>query len=104
MSSVPEPGNVEPSGRKESKVPSPAATTGLVLGIVSVVLNPFLVVGIGAVAGFGAIIASAMGLNRASLMSAHGYAPVGKGKAIGGIVLGLVGILASMLIKNALIW
>ena len=98
MSSVPESGNVERSDRDEPKVPSPAATTGLVLGIVSVVLNPFLLVAIGA------IIASMMGLNRASLMAQHGYAPVGKGKAIGGLVLGLVGLLVSFTIKPTPFW
>jgi hypothetical protein len=82
--------------REETRGRNTAATVGFVLGIVSVVVNPVLLVGIGAI-GF-----SAFGFNRASLMSQFGYAPIGKRKAILGMILGLVGILESVMYKGSL--
>ena len=73
-----------------------AATVGFALGIVSVVVNPVLLVGIGAIA------VSAFGFNRASLMSQFGYAPIGQRKAILGMILGLLGIIASVAFKGSL--
>jgi len=71
------------------------ATVGLVLGIVALVVNPVLLV------GAAAIIVSGVGLNRANLMSQFGYAPIGKRRAIAGVVLGLLGIVASMALKSS---
>lgn len=73
-----------------------AATVGLVLGVVSLVVNPVLLMGIGAVG------VSAFGFNRAALMGQFGYAPIGKRKAVLGVLLGLLGILESVVFKGSL--
>lgn len=75
---------------------NPAATVGLLLGIVAVVVNPVLLVGLGAVA------VSAFAYHRASLMSQFGYAPVGRRKAVLGVALGLLGTLGSIAFKGSL--
>ena len=86
----------EQSSREETRGRNTAATVGFVLGIVSLVVNPVLLVGIGAIG------ASAFGFNRASLMSQFGYAPIGQRKAILGMILGLLGIIASVAFKGSL--
>lgn len=73
------------------------ALRGLLLGIASLILNPVLLVGLAA------IVVSAVGLQRAALMGDHGYSAVGRGKALGGIALGLLGTAVSILWKNALL-
>ncbi|MGV8966917.1 MAG: hypothetical protein ACOH2F_11620 [Cellulomonas sp.] len=83
-------------GRNESPGSNKLASVGLVLGIVSVIVNPLLLVGLAAIG------VSAAGVNRASLMSQFGYAPIGRGKAILGAILGLVGIIASVAFKGSL--
>ncbi|RYV50116.1 hypothetical protein [Pengzhenrongella frigida] len=103
-SAVPEPGRSAPDrpaasgdcAREETTGRNTAATVGLVLGLVSVVVNPILLVGIAAI-GF-----SAFGYNRASLMSQFGYAPIGKRKAVLGMILGLLGIIESVVFKGSL--
>ncbi len=72
------------------------ASIGLILGVVSIIVNPVLVIGIAAIG------VSAVGFNRASLMSQFGFAPIGRGKAILGMILGLLGIIASVAFKNSL--
>lgn len=90
MTAAPESERDQTTGRNK------AATVGLVLGIVAVVVNPILLVGIGA------IVVSAFGWNRAALMSQFGYAPVGRGRATWGLILGLVGIVESIVLKGSL--
>lgn len=89
-----------PSPRDGARDESPGrnqfASAGLILGIVSVVVNPLLL------AGLVAIGVSAVGFNRASLMSQVGYSPIGRGKAILGMILGLLGIIASVAFKGSL--
>ena len=94
MSSAP-PGPREPA-RDEAPGRNQLASVGLILGIVSVVVNPLLL------AGLAAIGVSAVGFNRASLMTQFGYAPIGRGKAILGMILGLLGIIASVAFKGSL--
>ncbi|HEY5514821.1 MAG TPA: hypothetical protein VIK12_01275 [Pengzhenrongella sp.] len=91
--SVPEP-NPDSSTERTTGRNRPA-TVGLILGIVCLAVNPVLLV------GFGAIIVSAVGLNRASLMGQFGYAQVGKRAALAGIVLGLLGIIESVVLKDS---
>ncbi|NTW41608.1 MAG: hypothetical protein HGA44_17305 [Cellulomonadaceae bacterium] len=75
---------------------NPPARLGLLLGIVAVVVNPVLLVGIAAV------VVSAVGLQRASLMGQHGVPAVGRSRALGGLVLGLVATVFSVTVKGAL--
>ena len=80
----------------ESPATNRPATVGLVLGLVCLVVNPVLLCGVAAV------IASGIGLNRASLMGQHGYSAVGRAKAWSGIGLALVGTALSILLKHGL--
>ena len=75
---------------------NPPARLGLVLGVVGIVVNPVLLVGVAA------IVVSAIGLRRAGLMGAHGYPAVGRGRALGGVALGLVATVLSIAVKRAL--
>jgi hypothetical protein len=93
-STAPEPGG--PPSDRDTAGRNTAATAGFVLGLVSVVVNPVLLVGIGAIG------VSAFAFNRASLMSQFGYAPIGRGKAILGVILGLAGIVVSVVFKGSL--
>jgi hypothetical protein len=72
------------------------ATVGLVLGIVALVFNTFLVVSLAA------LVLSVLGLNRAGQLVRAGYGPVGRGKAIAGIVLSLLGGAGTVLFKALL--
>lgn len=96
MSVVPD--SNAPGARSSDQAPgrNKPATVGLVLGIVCMVVNPILLVGVGA------IIFSTVGLNRATLMGQFGYAPVGKSAAVWGLVLGLLGIIVSIQFKGSL--
>ncbi len=69
------------------------ATAGLVLGIVAMFVDPLT---IPALLG---IIFSGIGLNRASTLSRHGYAPVGRAKAVWGLVLSILGMLGTIFFK-----
>lgn len=82
--------------RDESPRRNQLASIGLILGIVSVVVNPLLLVGIAAIG------VSAVGFHRASLMSQFGFAPIGRGKAILGMILGTLGTIASVAVKGSL--
>jgi hypothetical protein len=72
------------------------ATVGLVLGIVALVVNSF------AVASLAALVFSVLGLNRAGQLVQAGYGPVGRTKAIWGIVLSLLGGAGTVLFKGLL--
>ncbi|MDM8084414.1 hypothetical protein QUV83_06530 [Cellulomonas cellasea] len=75
---------------------NPRARAGLLLGAVSVVVNPVLLVSIAA------LIVSGLGLQRAGQMTQFGYAPVGRKQALGGLVLGTAGLIASITLKGGL--
>ena len=72
------------------------ATVGLVLGIAALLLNTFLVM---SVAG---LVFSILGLNRAGQLVSAGYAPVGRGRAIAGMLLSLLGGAGTVLFKALL--
>jgi len=66
------------------------ATNGLVFGIISLVINPFLLLGIGA------ILWGSFGVARANRWESEGNDPIGRGRAVWGIVLGGVATIFSM--------
>lgn len=72
------------------------ATAGLVLGVVAMLVNTFLLVSIAGV------VLSVIGLNRAGQLTMAGYAPVGRARAIGGLVLSLLGGAGTVLFKALL--
>ena len=72
------------------------ATAGLVLGALALLVNTFLVVSLAA------FVLSALGLVRAGRLVSAGYAPVGRGRAIVGIVLSLLGGAGTVLFKALL--
>lgn len=61
------------------------ATAGMWLGIASLVVNTFLVTSLAAV------VLCALGLTRASRFTTAGYAPVGRTRAVAGLVLAVLG-------------
>ncbi len=69
------------------------ATAGLVLGIVAMVVDPL---GIPAILG---IVFSGLGLSRAGQLQRFGYAPVGRTKAVWGLVLSILGLLGTATFK-----
>jgi hypothetical protein len=69
------------------------ATAGLVLGIVSMVGNPLAVV---SVIG---LVLSFVGLSRANRLGQHGYAPVGRKRAIWGLALSGLALLLTGTLK-----
>ncbi len=69
------------------------ATAGLVLGIVAMVVDPL---GVPAILG---IIFSGLGLSRAGQLQRFGYAPVGRTKAVWGLVLSILGLLGTATVK-----
>ncbi len=70
------------------------ATNGLVFGIISLLINPFLLFGIGA------ILWGSFGVARANKWEREGNDPIGRRRAIWGIVLGGVGTIFSMALKG----
>jgi Protein of unknown function (DUF2510) len=72
------------------------ATAGLALGVLALVVNTFLVVSLAA------FVLSALGIARAGQLVSAGYAPVGRGRAIAGIVLSLLGGAGTVLFKGLL--
>jgi hypothetical protein len=72
------------------------ATAGLVLGVLALVANTLMVVSIAA------LVLSAIGLNRAGQLVQAGYGPVGRARAIWGIVLALLGGAGTLLFKALL--
>lgn len=60
---------------------NPSATAGLVLGLIALVVNTLAVVSVVGIA------LSWAGLVKANRLLQHGYAPVGRQKAIAGLVL-----------------
>ncbi len=72
------------------------ATAGLTLGIIAMFLDPF------AIPALLGIIFSGIGLNRANTLSQHGYGPVGRTKAVWGLVLSILGMLGTLLFKALL--
>ncbi|MBL7253332.1 DUF2510 domain-containing protein [Actinoplanes sp. LDG1-01] len=73
------------------------ARNALVLGIISLVVNPFCLPAIVA------IVWGIVGIRRSGAFTAAGLGPVGKGQALAGLVLGAVGLLATILVKGFLI-
>ena len=84
----------QPLGRPVLK--NTHATVGLVLGIVALLANSFLLVSLAA------LVLSVLGLNRAGQLVTAGYAPVGRGRAVAGIVLSLMGGASTVLFKGLL--
>lgn len=76
---------------------NPKATAGMVLGIVSMVINPL---GIPAIVG---IVLSGLGLAGAGTLQRHGYPPVGRTKATWGMVLSILGLLGTVTFKGMLL-
>ena len=74
------------------------ATVGLALGVVGVALA---VVRGGWWTSGVAIICSAAALPRAQTLASHGYAPVGRARAFGGIALGLLGVIIAIAVDAA---
>jgi hypothetical protein len=72
------------------------ATAGLVLGVVALVVNTMLVVSLAA------FVLSVLGLNRAGQLASAGYAPVGRARAIWGLLLALLGGAGTILFKALL--
>jgi hypothetical protein len=72
------------------------ATAGLVLGVVSLLVNPFLVTSIAA------IVVGAQGLVRAGQLTTAGYAPVGRTQAVVGLVLAVLGAGGTVALKGLL--
>jgi len=64
-----------------------AANAGLVLGILSFIFS--------AVAGVIGLVLSVLGLSRAAAFAREGAGPVGRGKAVAGIILSIIGSVAS---------
>jgi hypothetical protein len=73
------------------------ATVGLLLGVVGLA-EAFV---LGAWVSLAAIICSAAALPRAQTLAAHGYAPVGRARAIAGVALGLAGVVLAMAVGAA---
>jgi hypothetical protein len=71
-----------------------AATFGLVFGIICLIVNPFLLQSIFA------MVCSGIALTRANQWENRGHSPIGRTKAIWGMCLGGVGLLASMILKG----
>lgn len=93
-------GHPEPSASPLYTPPvlrNPRARAGLILGAVSVLVNPVLLCSIAA------IVVSGLGLQRAGQMTQFGYAPVGRTQAMGGLALGAVGLIASITLKGGLL-
>ena len=72
------------------------ATVGFALGVLALLVNTFLVVSLAA------FVLSALGIARAGQFVSAGYAPVGRGRAIEGIVLSLLGGAGTVLFKALL--
>ncbi len=72
---------------------NPQATAGLVLGIVALVVNTLAVVSV--LAG----VLSVLGLTKANRLQAFGYAPVGRTKAVWGLVLAVVAFFFTAQVK-----
>lgn len=70
-----------------------AATAGLVLGIICLFVNSFLLVSIPA------FICSIVGLTKASQLEAAGFGGVGRASAVWGLVLSIVGAIATIFFK-----
>jgi hypothetical protein len=88
-------GPVEPSGRP-GVVRNTPATAGLVLGVIALLVNTMLLMSLAA------FVLSAIGLNRAGQLVQAGYAPVGRTKAIWGMVLSLLAGAGTVLFKALL--
>ncbi|WP_298462369.1 DUF2510 domain-containing protein [uncultured Cellulomonas sp.] len=70
------------------------ATVGLGLGALSLLVNTLLVVSLGA------LVVCVLGLARAGQLGTAGFAPVGRGRAVAGLVLAAVGAAATVLLKG----
>jgi hypothetical protein len=85
----------QPVGRPDVIKNTPA-TVGLVLGLLALVFNTALVVSVAAA------VFAVIGLNRAGQLQLAGYAPVGRARAIWGLVLAVLGGASSLLFKGLL--
>jgi Protein of unknown function (DUF2510)/Domain of unknown function (DUF4333) len=70
---------------------NPSANTGLILGAISVFINPLLII---AILG---IRSSVLGFKRADFLQQSGYEPIGASKARWGIALSLVGLATTIM-------
>ncbi|MHA6670218.1 DUF2510 domain-containing protein [Homoserinimonas sp. A447] len=77
---------------KEIRKNNSMAYTGLVLALVAFLINPFAILSI-----LG-IVFSAIGLAKSHELERDGYRTHGRGTAIGGIIVGIVGLIAFALI------
>lgn len=73
------------------------ATVGLTLGVVALLVNSFLLVSLAA------LVFSVLGLNRAGQLVTAGYAPVGRRRAVVGLLLSLLGGASTVLFKALLL-
>ncbi|NMO53674.1 DUF2510 domain-containing protein [Actinoplanes sp. TBRC 11911] len=70
------------------------ARNALILGIISLIINPLCLPAIGA------IVYGILGIKRAGVLTEAGFGSAGKGKAITGLVLGSVGLVATVILKG----
>nr|WP_237728111.1 DUF2510 domain-containing protein [Cellulomonas sp. APG4] len=70
-----------------------AATAGMVLGIICMVVNSFLLVSVPA------LILSIVGLSRAGQLERSGFGAIGRTKAVWGLVLAILGTLGTAFFK-----
>jgi hypothetical protein len=73
------------------------ATLGLLIGVVGAALAFVL----GPWVSLAAVICSAAALPRAQTLASHGYAPVGRARAIGGVALGVIGVVIAVAVSAA---
>lgn len=84
------------AGRDLSASKNTAATTGLILALIALIVNPVLLPGIGG------LVWGIVGLVRANKWAEQGHPPIGKTKAIWAIVLASLATLGSMALKGFL--
>jgi hypothetical protein len=73
------------------------ATIGLAVGVVGLALAFVL----GPWASLAAVVCSGAALPRATTLASHGYAPVGRARAIAGVALGVVGVVVAIAVGSA---
>ena len=97
-------GKLWSNGRQEAApvdlppvIKNTVATVGLLLGVVGIALAFVL----GAWPSIIAIACSVAALPRAQTLASHGYAPVGRARAIGGASLGVLGVVVAIAVGAA---
>jgi len=74
-----------------------AATAGLTLGIIAIFINTLMIVSLSA------FIFSIIGIGKAGQLARSGYGPLGRTRAIWGLVLSILGGLGTLLFKALLL-